>query len=84
MNGVGLKIQNKNFRGLKKKSRAVITMAKNESVFLPIWWRYYAQFFLPEDIYILDHESTDGSTSGGGFVRVPVSHPVVDCSSGVV
>jgi len=53
-------------------------MARNESVFLPIWWRYYSQFFQPEDIYILDHESTDGSTSGPGFVRIPVSNPVVD------
>ncbi|BAV06590.1 hypothetical protein FLA_2609 [Filimonas lacunae] len=53
-------------------------MAHNESVFLPIWWKYYSRFFAAEDIYILDHESTDGSTSGPGFVRVPVSHPVVD------
>lgn len=53
-------------------------MARNEALFLPIWWRYYSQFFKPEDIYILDHESTDGSTSGPGFVRVPVWHPVVD------
>lgn len=53
-------------------------MAKNESVLLPIWWRYYSQFFPAEDMYILDHDTTDGSTSGPGFVRIPVSHPVVD------
>lgn len=62
----------------KKRPRAVVTMARNESVLLPIWWRYYSQFFPYEDIYILDHETTDGSTSGSCFVRVPVSHPVVD------
>ena len=62
----------------QKKSRAVVTMAKNESVFLPIWWHYYSQFFDPNDMYILDHETTDGSTSGSGFVRVPVFHPIVD------
>src|SRR5690554_2610185 len=62
----------------KKKSRAVVTMARNESVLLPVWWRYYSQFFNAEDIYILDHETTDGSTAGPGFVRVPVTHPVVD------
>jgi hypothetical protein len=62
----------------KKKSRAIVTMARNESVFLPIWWHYYSRFFKPEDIFILDHESTDGSTSGAGFVRIPVTHPVVD------
>jgi hypothetical protein len=53
-------------------------MAQNEKVLLPIWWRYYSQFFEPEDIYIIDHETTDGSTSGPGFVRIPVSHPTVD------
>ena len=61
-----------------KRSRAIVTMAKNESVLLPIWWHYYSQFFDPEDMYVLDHGSTDGSTSGPGFVRIPVSHPVVD------
>jgi len=62
----------------QKKTRAIVTMAKDEAVLLPIWWHYYSRFFNPEDMYILDHESTDGSTSGTGFVRVPVSHPVVD------
>ncbi len=53
-------------------------MAHDESVFLPIWWHYYSQFFKAEDMYILDHETTDGSTSGSGFVRIPVFHPMVD------
>jgi hypothetical protein len=61
-----------------KRPRAVVTIVHNEKVFLPIWWRYYSQFFQPEDIYILDHETTDGSTAGPGFIRIPVSHPVVD------
>ena len=56
-------------------SRAVMTIVRNESVFLPIWLRYYRQFFSADDVYILDHQSTDGSTEGHGFVRVPVSHP---------
>lgn len=55
-------------------SRAVFTMVYNESIFLPIWLRYYSRFFDPEDIYVLDHQSTDGSTEGNGFVRVPVEH----------
>ncbi len=42
--------------------RAVVTMVHNEAVFLPIWLRYYSRFFSPEDIYVLDHETTDGST----------------------
>ena len=52
-----------------EKRRAVVTMVHNEAVFLPIWLRYYSRFFAPEDIYVLDHQSTDGSTAGGGFVR---------------
>ena len=57
---------------------AVVTMARNEKALLPVWWHYYSRFFAHEDIYVLDHESTDGSTAGGGFVRVPVSHDGVD------
>ena len=38
-----------------KKSRAVVTMAQNENIFLPVWWKYYSRFFAPEDIYVLDH-----------------------------
>jgi hypothetical protein len=58
--------------------RAVLTMAHNESVFLPIWLRYYSRFFGPADIYVLDHDGSDGSTDRDGFVRIPVSHGSVD------
>jgi hypothetical protein len=53
-------------------------MVHNESVFLPIWLRYYSRFFRAADIYVLDHDSTDGSTTAGEFVRIPVSHDSVD------
>lgn len=56
-------------------SRAVLTIARNENVFLPIWLRYYRQFFPSHDVYVLDHQSTDGSTDGEGFIRIPVFHP---------
>ncbi|MGH3827328.1 MAG: RICIN domain-containing protein [Pseudonocardiaceae bacterium] len=56
-------------------SRAVVTIVRDESVFLPIWLRYYGRFFSARDMYVLDHQSVDGSTEGHGFVRVPVSHP---------
>lgn len=59
---------------------AVLTIVQNESIFFPIWLRYYSRFFAPDDIYVLDHESTDGSTAGGGFVRIPVAHPKLDNS----
>lgn len=54
------------------------TIVHNEPVFLPIWLRYYSRFFAPEDIYVLDNSTTDGSTDGGGFVRIPVEHDSVD------
>jgi hypothetical protein len=47
-----------------RRCRAVVTMAHNEAVFLPIWWKYYARFFAPEDIYIIDHDTTDASPRG--------------------
>lgn len=45
-----------------KKKCAVFTIVKDEKFFLPIWLKHYKKFFNNEDIYILDHESTDGST----------------------
>lgn len=45
-----------------KKKCAVFTTVKNENIFLPIWLRHYQQYFANEDIFILDHHSTDGST----------------------
>lgn len=52
-------------------------MARNEAVLLTIWWRYYSQFFQPEDMYILDPESTDGYLRSR-VCPVPVTHQVVD------
>lgn len=60
------------------RSRALVTIVRNESVFLPLWLRYYGQFFAPEDLYVFDHSSSDGSTEGDGFVRIPVTHETVD------
>ena len=58
----------------KRKRRAVLTIVHDEAVFLPIFLRYYSRFFTPDQIHVLDHQSTDGSTDCGGFVRVPVSN----------
>jgi Glycosyl transferase family 2 len=61
-------------------SRAVLTIVKNEPIFLPIFLRYYGQFFAADDSHVLDHGTTDGSTDIGGFTREPVDHPFVDHS----
>jgi hypothetical protein len=45
-----------------KKRKAVFTIVKNEAVMLPLWLSYYSKHFDGEDIYILDHQTTDGST----------------------
>lgn len=58
--------------------RAIITMVHNESVFLPLWLGYYGRWFAPEDIYVLDNETSDGSTDRDGFVRIPVVNEFVD------
>jgi len=47
----------------KSDKCAVFTVTRNEGVMLPIWIRYYANHFNHNDMWILDHESTDFSTS---------------------
>jgi hypothetical protein len=61
-----------------RRRRAVLTMARDEAVFLPIWLRYYSRFFASEDIYVLDHDTRDGSTSIPGFNRIKLAHPTYD------
>lgn len=46
-----------------KSKCAVFTIVKNEKIFLPIWIKHHKKYFDPSDIYILDHQSTDGSTT---------------------
>jgi hypothetical protein len=64
--------------GAGTRSRAALTIVRDEPVFFPIWLRYYSRFFKAEDIYVLDHGTSDGSTAAGGFVRIPVAHDTVD------
>jgi hypothetical protein len=40
---------------------AVITMVYNEGFFLPLWYRYYGAQVGHENLYVIDHGSTDGS-----------------------
>ena len=46
---------------MSKKRCCALTFVKNEKVFLPIWLKYYSKYFNVEDIYVIDHESDDGS-----------------------
>lgn len=47
-----------------RRERCVFTIAQNEKLFLPLWLGYYSHHFEPADIFVLDHDSTDGSTAG--------------------
>jgi hypothetical protein len=60
------------------RRRAIITIVHNEPVFFPIWLGYYSRFFASDDIYVLDNDTSDGSTSRDGFVRIPAAHDRVD------
>lgn len=44
-------------------SSAAFTIVQNESWFLPIWLQYYSRSFSRGNLYVLDHDSTDGCTS---------------------
>ena len=55
-----------------KKECAVFTIVKNENYFLPIWLKHFKKFFKSEDIYVLDHQSTDGSTEDLDVNVIPI------------
>jgi len=57
-----------------KKPCAIFTIVKNEQVFLPIWIKHYKNFFDKDDIFILDHESNDGSTSNLDVNIIKIHH----------
>lgn len=45
------------------RRRAAFTIVHNEPVMLALWLDYYGRFFDADDLYVLDHDSTDGSTA---------------------
>lgn len=45
-----------------KRPAAVFSIVQNEPVFLPVWLRYYRRFVPADDIFVLDHDSTDPVT----------------------
>jgi hypothetical protein len=48
---------------------AVITFVYNEAINLPIWRRYYAGIFGEQNLFVIDHSSTDGSTDDLGAMN---------------
>jgi hypothetical protein len=47
----------------------VITFVYNESVNLPIWRRYYGSIFDERNLFVIDHDSSDGSTDNLGRIN---------------
>jgi hypothetical protein len=45
-----------------KRNRAAFTIVQNEPFFLPKWLDYYGRHFAFADLYVLDHDTTDGSS----------------------
>ena len=56
------------------RPRAAFTIVQNEPVMLPLWLEYYSRFFDPDDLYVLDHDGTDGSveTVSGRCRVIPI------------
>ncbi len=48
---------------------AVITFVYNEIVNLPIWVRYYGGIFGERNLFVIDHNSSDGSAKNLGLVN---------------
>ncbi len=64
--------------GLTEGNIAVFTQVKNEKVFLPIWINHYSQYFNTEDLYVLDHQSKDGSADNLSVNRIITKNPYTE------
>ena len=62
------------------RKSAIFTMVKNEKVFLPIWESYYKKHFSSDDIFILDHNSTEEICLeiAKKYNYIPIKNPYYD------
>lgn len=63
---------------------AVFTMAKDNAVHLPVWLKYYKRHFAPQNIYILDHNSVDGSTTGLDVPVIKIHNPAYNAQQWIM
>ena len=49
---------------------AAFTMVYNEPIFLPLWFRHYGSHLGPENLFVVDHGSTDSSVKESGARNV--------------
>ncbi|WP_030670313.1 RICIN domain-containing protein [Streptomyces rimosus] len=59
-----------------RKTRALVTLVRDEPEFFPIWLGYYSRFFAPQDIYVLEHQPRPGLPADDRFVHIPVHNEV--------
>jgi hypothetical protein len=58
-----------------RRGAAAFTIAQNEPAMLPLWVRYYEKHFAADDLYVLDHDSTDRSADAvAGRCRIVPVH----------
>jgi hypothetical protein len=64
----------------KPRKAAVFTHVYNPGRFLEVWSSYYAKIVGTENVYVLDHESTDGSVQRNSdlYQRIPVPRGELD------
>ncbi len=57
-----------------RRRGAAFTVVQDEAVMLPLWLGYYGRHLPASDLYVLDHNTTDGSTDAIGerCQRVPI------------
>lgn len=64
----------------RRRRCAIFTVVRDEAVFLPIWLRYYSRHFAPDEIFVFDHGSSDGSVDAARarfeFQYTRLDHPV--------
>jgi hypothetical protein len=53
---------------------AVVTFVYNETVYMPIWRRYYGRIFGERNLFVVDHSSSDGSTDDLGRANKLLLH----------
>ena len=63
-----------------RRAAAVFTIVREEAVFLPIWLRYYAAHFAPEDIYVLHHVVPGGLRTGAHRSQLALSRAALACT----
>lgn len=67
----GVGISRHHTQEARKVKTAVFTISRNEGFFLPRWLKHYGK--IGADVFVLDHESNDGSTAprdGVTFIQV--------------